>query len=91
MADHRANVRARSGAPGVSHDPSAYAPYASTPIGSVIAVFSRSASKMPGSGWMTPKPHIVPRPTHPDHTATAAGAAMSSRGQRRIIAHPRAA
>ncbi len=82
IADHRANFRAVSDAPGVSHARSAYAPYASTPIGSVIDVLSFTASQMPGSGWMTPKPHSVPRPTHPLQTATAAGAAMTNSGHR---------
>ena len=71
--------RARSGVPGVSHAPSAYAPYASTPTGSVIAVFSCRPSQMPGSGCMTPNPHMPPRPTQPDQTATAAGAAIRNR------------
>ena len=50
MADHRANLRASSEAPGVSHARNAYAPYASTPTGSVIAVLMVNPSAMPGSG-----------------------------------------
>ncbi|MGA3151882.1 MAG: hypothetical protein ACLPN6_08775 [Streptosporangiaceae bacterium] len=37
---------------------------------------------MPGSGWMMPNPHSSPSPTQPDHTATAAGAAIRTNGQR---------
>src|ERR1035441_256024 len=39
---------------------------------------------MPGSRLTTPKPHMPPSATHPDHTATAAGEAMRNRGQRGI-------
>ena len=53
------------------------------PIGKVIAVFNWKPLSMPGSGWTGPKPHIRPSPTQPDHTATAAGAAISSTGQLR--------
>ena len=50
MADQRANLRADSDTPGVSHARSAYAPYASTPTGSVIAVLMVNPSAIPGSG-----------------------------------------
>ena len=73
---------ARSGVTGVSHAPSAYAPYASTPTGRVIAVSSCKPLTMPGSGCTTPNPHMPPRPTHRDQTATAAGAAITNSGQR---------
>src|SRR6266581_2788553 len=81
-ADRRANVCAAAGAARVSHAASAYVAYASTPTGSVIAVFSRAPPQMPGSGWITPNPHSPPSPTHPDHTATAAGEAIRSSGHR---------
>jgi hypothetical protein len=40
---------------------------------------------MPGNGCTSPKPHRVPSPTRPDHTATAAGAAISTSGQHRTL------
>ena len=46
-----------------------------------MAVLIRAESMIPGSGCTMPKPLIVPRPTQPDQIATAAGAAIRSRGQ----------
>jgi hypothetical protein len=46
------------------------------------------------TGWTTPNPHSVPSPTQPDHTATAAGAAIRYNGHRgswRLTGHPRGA
>src|SRR5258708_16874869 len=89
IAERRANVRAAPLTPALSHAPSAYAAYASTPTGRVIAVLSRTAGQMPGSGWTTPNPHSVPSPTQPDQIATAAGDALSHSGQRRGPLTPR--
>src|SRR5579872_526550 len=85
-ADLMANFRARSGAPGISHAPSAYAPYASTPTGSVIAVFRVNPAPMPGSRLTRPKPHMAPRATQPPQIEVAAGAAISMSGHRRRLA-----
>ncbi len=93
MADNRANFRAVSHEPGVSHARSAYAPYASTPTGSVIAVLMVNPSAMPGSGWTMPNPQRVPSPTQPDHTAIAAGEAIRYKGHLgsgRFTGHPAA-
>jgi hypothetical protein len=84
-ADQRANLRACGGDAGDIHAPSAYAAYASTPTGRVIAVLT-VRPLMPGSSRTGPNPHSSPRPTHPDQIATAAGAAISSSGHRRTPA-----
>src|SRR5262249_5605955 len=84
-ADHIANVRARPEEEGDIHAPSAYAAYASTPTGRVIAVFKVNPPPIPGSRFTGPNPHNPPSPTHPDQIATAAGAAIStSRHGRRL-------
>src|SRR5215469_13959688 len=84
-AEFRANARTLAGVPGWSHAPMAYAPYASTPTGSVIAVLMLNPPTIPGSGWTTPNPHSIPSPTQPDQTATAAGAAIRISGQRAML------
>src|SRR5260370_42711216 len=86
IADHFANCRVRSPVhgPAASHARSAYAPYASTPIGSVIAVLTCKEFHKPGNGRTSPKPVIWPSRTHPDHTATVAGAASTTSGHDRM-------
>src|ERR1700756_3890517 len=83
IADLRAHTRAPSGVAGLSHTFRPYVPYASTPIGRVIAVLTQKPPPMPGSRFTGPNPHMPPRPTQPDQMATAAGAAMTRRGQGR--------
>src|SRR5207248_2972926 len=44
-----------------------------------------SEGQMPGSGDTSPKPVFRARPTQPDHTSAAAGAARTSSGQDRTV------
>jgi hypothetical protein len=82
-ADQQANRRARAdtGA-SESHAHMAYAAYASTPSGSVIALLMTQPSAMPGSSTTGPNPVSLPSPTQPDQMETNAPAAMISSGHR---------
>src|ERR1017187_9978273 len=90
IADHLANrrVRALIERSRASQARSAYAAYASTPTGRVMAVSRCSEGQMPGSGETRPNPVFCAMPTHPDHTSAAAGAARTSSGQDRMVLVP---
>jgi hypothetical protein len=86
-ADHLANRRVRplTACSPASQARSAYAAYASTPTGRVMAVSRCRDGQIPGSGETSPNPVFCAMPTEPDHTSAAAGAARTSSGQDRMV------
>src|SRR5690242_1626712 len=90
IADRFANRRVRSltADPLLSQARSAYAAYASTPTGSVMAVSRCKDGQIPGSGATIPNPVRCAIPTHPENTSAAAGTAKTSNGQDRTALVP---